>query len=187
MIKILAISGSLRQRSLNTALLRAAIDVAPLGIEIQLYERLGDIPLFNPDLEGFEPSSVLNFRTELKTAHGILIASPEYAHGITGVLKNALDWVVGSGEFVGKAVCLINTSSRSTHAYESLKEILKTMDAKISNKASRVIGLPYGITKEGILEHSNIKGQLYSTLASFANIFSELNPAFPLAEKLMRQ
>ncbi len=113
MIKILAIAGSLRKCSLNTALLHAATHIAPPGMKIQLCEGLGNIPLFNPDLGNFESQSVLTFRNELKATKGILIASPEYAHGITGVLKNALDWVVGSGEFVEKPVCLINTSARS--------------------------------------------------------------------------
>lgn len=180
MIKILAISGSLRKHSLNTALLRAAIDIAPSGIEIRYCEGLGDLPLFNPDLEGLESLSVLSFRAELRAADGVVIASPEYAHGVTGVLKNALDWVVGSGEFMRKPVCCINTSSRSTIAYESLKEILKTMDAKIIDEASRVIGLPNGITKEGILEHSHIREQLHGALSSFAskiksfNLFSQM-------------
>src|ERR1700730_7815224 len=110
MIRILAISGSLRQRSLNTALIRSAVHLTPQGMEIDVYEGIGNLPLFNPDLEGVEPSVVLDFRAQLKQSSGVLISSPEYAHGITGVLKNALDWVVGSGEFVEKPVCLINTS-----------------------------------------------------------------------------
>lgn len=169
MIKILAISGSLRRCSLNTAFLQAALHIAPSATDIRIYEGLGNLPLFNPDLEGFEPASVLNFRAQLRAAQGILIASPEYAHGITGVLKNALDWIVGSGEFVGKPVCLINTSARSIHAYEALKEVLQTMDAQICREAFRVIGLPYGINKEGILENSAIINELQSALTAFAS------------------
>lgn len=169
MIRVLAISGSLRQRSLNTALIKSAAHLTPQGMEIEVYEGIGKLPLFNPDLEGFEPPSVLDFRNQLKRSSGVLISSPEYAHGVTGVLKNALDWVVGSGEFADKPVCLINTSSRSTIAFESLKEILKTMDAKIVNDASMVVGLPHNITKEEILEHSNIRSQLICSLIAFAD------------------
>lgn len=167
MIRILAISGSLRQSSLNTTLLRAAVQLAPPAIEIELYEELGTLPLFNPDLEGFEPPSVLNFRSALRSAQGVLIASPEYAHGITGVLKNALDWVVASGEFVGKPVALFNTSSRAVHAEESLKEILKTMDALIVVDASRVIPLPNPIDAPSILMHPELSDRLSSALNAF--------------------
>lgn len=170
MNRVLAISGSLRQRSLNTALIRSAVHLTPQGMEIAIYEGIGNLPLFNPDLEGVEPSVVLDFRAQLKRSSGVLISSPEYAHGITGVLKNALDWVVKSGEFVGKPVCLINTSSRSTIAYESLKEILKTMDAKIVSDASIVIGLPHSITKEEILEDANIREQLSWALTAFGKV-----------------
>ena len=113
MIRLLAISGSLRKFSSNTALLRAAAILAPQDVEISVYGDLGILPHFNPDLEGFEPQSVLDFRSQLQMADGVLIASPEYAHGITGVIKNAFDWVVGSGEFVHKPVALLNASSRA--------------------------------------------------------------------------
>src|SRR6266542_4369577 len=106
MVQLLAISGSLRRTSLNTALLRAAAQLAPTGVEILLFAGLGDLPLFNPDLEGNEPRSVLEFRAQLQLRNGVLISSPEYAHGVSGVLKNALDWVVGSGEFSGKPVAI---------------------------------------------------------------------------------
>src|SRR5690348_328025 len=100
MLQILAISGSLRKASSNTALLRAAAALAPVDVKISLCKSLGDLPHFNPDLEGVEPASVLEFRSQLLEADGVLIASPEYMHGITGVMKNALDWIAGSGEFV---------------------------------------------------------------------------------------
>jgi len=91
MNRVLAISGSLRQRSLNTALIRSAVHLTPQGMEIAIYEGIGNLPLFNPDLEGVEPSVVLDFRAQLKRSSGVLISSPEYADGITGILKNALD------------------------------------------------------------------------------------------------
>lgn len=173
MIRILAISGSLRKISLNTAILKAAIHLAPPGIEMCLYEGLGNLPLFNPDLEGFEPSTVLDFRAELRAAHGVLIASPEYAHGITGVLKNALDWVVGSGGFVGKPVVLLNTSSRATHAQESLKEILKTMDAKIALDAPSLIPLPYSINAAGIIAHPELSNRLCVAINSLIKVVNK--------------
>jgi chromate reductase, NAD(P)H dehydrogenase (quinone) len=177
MIRIVAISGSLRKHSLNTALLQAAIQLAPLDMEIQIYKKLAHLPLFNPDLEESPPSAVLDFRSHLQIAQGIVIASPEYIHGITGALKNALDWIAGSGELVGKMVCLINTSSRATHAYQSLEEILRTMDAKIVPNASKVIGLPYGIDKDGILGNPQLSNQLREALALFELALTEAGKA----------
>lgn len=157
MIHILAISGSLRKASSNTALLKAASTLAPKGVEISLYKELESLPLFNPDFTGFEPPSVMDFRDKLLKADGILIASPEYVHGITGVLKNALDWVVASEEFIGKPVGLLNASSRATIAYDSLKEIITTMTARIIPEASVVVPLPNNkIDEAGIIAHPEL-------------------------------
>ena len=141
MVQLLAISGSLRRTSLNTALLRAAAQLAPTGVEILLFAGLGDLPLFNPDLEGNEPRSVLEFRAQLQLRNGVLISSPEYAHGVSGVLKNALDWVVGSGEFSGKPVAIFNSSPRASIAQESLAEIIRTMDARLIADAALALPL----------------------------------------------
>jgi NAD(P)H-dependent FMN reductase len=131
-MRLLAISGSLRATSSNTALLRAAAMVAPSGIEVQLYEGLGDLPHFNPDLDndGVD-SAVTEFRRRVREADAVVFSVPEYAHGVPGTLKNALDWVVGSGEFVDKPVALFNTSPRGTFAQASLTETLAVMTARV--------------------------------------------------------
>jgi chromate reductase, NAD(P)H dehydrogenase (quinone) len=133
-IRIIAISGSLRSGSSNTVLLRAAGAIAPAGMSVELYDGIDRLPFFNPDLDGDEvPPAVESFRAEMRGAQGLLISSPEYAHGVPGVLKNALDWLVGStqGEIVDKPVALINASPRSTHAQASLVETLRTMSARV--------------------------------------------------------
>ena len=136
-MKILAISGSLRSVSKNTVLLRAVSSLAPNGVDITLYERMGDIPLFNPDLEdldhGEAPGPVLDLRAQLQAAAGVFICSPEYAHGVSGVLKNALDWLVGSGEFFQKPTVLFNAAPGSEHAHAALLETLRTMGALVSD------------------------------------------------------
>jgi chromate reductase len=140
-MKIIAISGSLRAASHNTAVLHAARRLAPAGVAIELFEGIGDLPFFNSDLEGERlPEVVALFRTAIGAADGLLISSPEYARGVSGVLKNALDWLVGSQEFPGKPVALINTSPRATHALESLTITLETMSAHLVRDAS--IALP---------------------------------------------
>src|SRR5215210_7667841 len=96
-MKIIAISGSLRRQSSNAALLRAAAGVAPDGIQVVMYDGLGELPHFNPDLdeEGSEPPArVRELRELLIGADAVLISSPEYAHGVPGAFKNMLDWLV---------------------------------------------------------------------------------------------
>src|SRR5262245_41735288 len=92
---LLAISGSLRTASSNTTLLHTCRAIAPANITIALYDRLGDLPYFNPDLDGeaaTPPAAVGELRAQIGQADGLLLSSPEYAHGVPGVLKNALDW-----------------------------------------------------------------------------------------------
>jgi len=140
-MKILAISGSLRAASTNTALLRAAALLAPAGVEINLFQGLGDLPHFNPDLEDAEPPAVTNLRVRLREAGGLLFAVPEYAHGVPGALKNLLDWLVSAEEFIYKPVALLNASPRATHAQASLRETIQTMSGRIVEEASIAVPL----------------------------------------------
>lgn len=140
-MKVLAISGSLRAASINTMLLQALARLAPETILVELYDELGRLPLFNPDLEANEPLVVARFREMITTADAVLIASPEYAHGISGVMKNALDWTVSSSAFVGKPVALLNASPRAVHAYAAIKEVLSTMSARVIAEASITVPL----------------------------------------------
>jgi len=156
-IKILTLSGSLRKRSINKMLAKAIALRAPARVDVVHFDQLGDLPLFNPDLEGSEPHSVHSLRAAIDGHDGVIIASPEYAHGITGVMKNALDWLVGSGEFSGKPVALLNASPRSAIAYQSLHEIIRTIDACIVPAASLDIPvLGKNIDTEGIATHTEL-------------------------------
>jgi chromate reductase len=140
-VDILALSGSLRARSINSALLRAAARLAPSQMRIRVFLGLGDLPLFNPDLEASCPGSVRTFQHAVAEADALLIASPEYAHGVTGTIKNALDWLVSFEPFVGKTVAVLNASPRSQHADSALRETLTTMSAVIVEPASASIPL----------------------------------------------
>lgn len=135
-LKVLALSGSLRKASLNTAMLTMAIASAPTGVRVQLYRGLGGLPLFNPDLELSFPDEAAHLRDEIAGADVLLIASPEYAHGVSGVMKNALDWMVSSAVFVDKPVALWNASPRASIALAALRETLKTMSARVVDAAS---------------------------------------------------
>jgi NAD(P)H-dependent FMN reductase len=136
LMKILAISGSLRAMSSNTALLRLAAAVAPHGVRVALYDGLAALPHFNPDDDlDVPPPSVLALRAHVGEADGLLFCSPEYAHGVPGSLKNALDWLVSSIEFPFKPVALINASPMATHAQAQLTETLGLMNARIVREA----------------------------------------------------
>ena len=135
-MKILGISGSLRAQSTTTAVLEAATQLAPPGIEIALWQGLSTIPPFNPDFDiDPPPEPIAGFRVALRASDAVMICSPEYAHGVSGVLKNALDWIVGSGELIDKPVALINASPYATFAYASLAETLRTMSAHLVPEA----------------------------------------------------
>jgi len=144
-IHILAISGSLRAASSNTAVLEALSALAPNDVTIAMYDQLADLPYFNPDLDregDMPPASVAELRAQIGRADGIVICSPEYAHGVPGVLKNALDWLVSSLEFPGKPIALINISPRSTFVQASLAETLVTMSASLIADPAFTIVLP---------------------------------------------
>jgi chromate reductase len=141
-VRILAISGSLRQTSSNGALVAAVARLAPDTVDVCIYTELENLPPFNPDRDtDGAPAAVGRFRAALGACDAVLISSPEYAHGVPGVLKNALDWVVGSGELVDKPIALINASGRATHAWASLAETLTVMSAHLVPDASIVVPL----------------------------------------------
>jgi NAD(P)H-dependent FMN reductase len=106
-MRILAINGSLQSQSSNLQLLRVAAATAPAGVEIVFFDGLRDLPHFDPDLEAKgEPKAVRIWRKAIADSDALLIASPEYGHSLPGVLKNAIDWVIGSGELERKVVAI---------------------------------------------------------------------------------
>ncbi|HEX6535013.1 MAG TPA: NADPH-dependent FMN reductase [Gemmatimonadaceae bacterium] len=167
-MRILAISGSLRAASSNTAVVRAAAALAPAGVDVEIYDGLGALPHFNPDLDVEPlPSEVAELREAVARADALLISSPEYAHGVPGSLKNALDWLVSGVEIVHKPVALINASSRAAHAYASLTETLRTMSTVVVPDAS--VTLPLGPSQRGdaaILEDPMLAATLRLAIAS---------------------
>ena len=130
--RVLALCGSLRAVSTNRVLLDAAMELAPSSIRIVRFEGLGQLPLFNPDLDGSDPAAaVAALRREVAAAEGVIISSPEYAHGVPGALKNALDWLVSGVEIVAKPVLLLNAAPPAVHGQASLRETLTTMAAVV--------------------------------------------------------
>ncbi|MDI1342306.1 NADPH-dependent FMN reductase [Polaromonas sp.] len=184
-MNLLAISGSLRAASINSAFCRVVARLAPASLPVTVFSGLGELPLFNPDLESSLPRSVQEFRTIVGRADALLIASPEYAHGISGVMKNALDWLVSYEGTVHKPVALINTSPRARHAYQSLREILQTMSASIIDEASISLPLLGSCTTEDAMlsapeVHRSVQAALAAIVAHLAGS-SPKGPTFPLA------
>ena len=138
--KVLAICGSTRKTSSNLNLIHAISDLTKEKFEIKVFEGLSDIPHFNPDLDNeTPPEAVKNFRNQLKEVDGILICTPEYAMGVPGTLKNAIDWTVSSCEFSNKPTALITASSVGENGHESLMKTLKIIESKITDQTQLVI------------------------------------------------
>jgi NAD(P)H-dependent FMN reductase len=176
-MRILAISGSLRAASVNTALLEAAGRLAPADVEVAVYRGLASLPPFNPDEEGEPPPAAAALRTEIAASDGLLLACPEYAHGLPGAFKNALDWLVGSTEFPGKPVALINASPRAFHAQASLREILGTMSAQLVVEAFVTLKAPSEARSlEALLADATIAGALRTGLDRFVAVLRAQRP-----------
>jgi len=176
-INILAISGSLRGKSLNSALLRAVISMIPSQGTVVNYSEMAQLPHFNPDLDLDDAdTAVANWRRLLKEANGVLICTPEYAKGVPGSLKNALDWVVSSGEFVNKPVAVISASPHpdgGAAAYNSLLGTLSMMSASVVEGGTLTV--PFINIKLGSNEEI-IDSELRLNIENLLNaLFQEVN------------
>lgn len=137
---IFAISGSLRLGSSNHAILKALGKMAPQNINYTIYDGLSEIPAFDPGLDNDNPpTSVVVLRRLLTESDGIIICTPEYAYGVPGALKNALDWMVSSASFSGKPTALITASTGGENAHEGLIKILGAIDAKLTAETTLLI------------------------------------------------
>jgi NAD(P)H-dependent FMN reductase len=143
---LLAINGSTRAASTNLNLLHAIQEMAAGQFVITIYDGLMQLPHFNPD-DDVEPANeqVAAFRSQLREADGILICTPEYAMGVPGTLKNAIDWTVSSCEFSHKPTALITASSVGAKGHASLLETLKIIEAVIADDTQLLI--PHAKTK----------------------------------------
>jgi chromate reductase, NAD(P)H dehydrogenase (quinone) len=184
-MKFLGISGSLRAASINSALLRTAVRLAPSEITLAILGGIGELPLFNPDLEAQLPPQVKALHAAVAASDALLIASPEYAHGVTGTIKNTLDWLVSFEPFVDKHVAVLNASPRAHHADSALRETLKTMSAIIVDAASISIPLLGAhLTEEEMAEDPTVSSAVRSSLLALHEAVvqgrSKQGPASPL-------
>ncbi len=147
--------------------------LAPPEVEVVVYEGVHLLPHFNSDLEEDPsrlPSPIIALRAAIGTADGLLISCPEYARGVPGSFKNLLDWLVGSSEFPGKPVALLNTSDRGTTAQAALRLILSTMTARIIEVASLTIPLQgQEPNAQAIVANEALAVALRAALATFVH------------------
>jgi chromate reductase, NAD(P)H dehydrogenase (quinone) len=149
-INILAISGSLKSTSANTNILRAITSIAPQNVVIKIFEGLDSLPHFNPETKE-EIDSVNKLRQQIKNADGVIVSTPEYAFGVPGVLKNALDWLVSSGELNEKPVAAISASPLYSGGDKALASLLLTLTA-LGTKMNTGSGLSIGNIKNKMNE-----------------------------------
>jgi chromate reductase len=167
MVRILGVSGSLQSRSTNTALLDVARARVPAGMEVIVFNALARIPPFNPETEPV-PAAVERLAEFVRLAGGVLIATPEYAHGLPGVLKNALDWLVGSGALSGKGIVIVNAApsvERGAHARADLERTLRAQGAEVLE--SIAIAVPSSARGREI-DDPHIVASVDRALAAFA-------------------
>jgi chromate reductase len=154
-MRVLGLSGSLRRGSLNTALLRAAAERLPAGVELVEFERLADVPPYNEDAEaGPAPEAVRELREAIRGADAVLLATPEYNHSIPGQLKNALDWAsrpAGKSSLNGKPAATIGASTGMFGAVWAQAELRKVLGAM----GGRVLEAELPVAHAADLRHGN--------------------------------
>jgi NAD(P)H-dependent FMN reductase len=133
-----------------------------------LHAGLHELPLFNPDLEPELIPAVMRWRAAVGACDALVIASPEYAHGISGPMKNALDWLVSGEEFVHKPLALWNAAPRATHAQAALREVVSVMSARLVEEAFVTVPAGSWMGDAEIAARPEISSPVAAALAALA-------------------
>ena len=174
-MRILAVSGSLRESSFNTSLLRAAVEAVPDAVELELWEGLGGLPLYDEDLEQDVPESVRRLREDWAAADAILFSTPEYNGSVPGGLKNAIDWASRpklEGVLRNKTVAVVGASTGqfgALWAQQDLKRILGIAGARVVGTEIPVPRAHEQFDLEGRLLDGEIFEQLRLHLTTLAS------------------
>ena len=173
--KVLAISGSTRAISSNLHLIKAITDLTKDIFDITLLEGLSTIPHFNPDLDtDTPPAEVSAFRETLRAFDGILICTPEYAMGVPGTLKNAIDWTVSSMEFSKKPVALITAGSMGQKGHQSLLDTLNIIETNVTDDTQLIISLvKTKVSAEGVITNPQTLEEVKLLLVAFDKLMSD--------------
>jgi chromate reductase len=175
---LLLVSGSLRQGSINSAALHTAVHLVPDSVASTLYERMADLPAFNPDRdEDPLPPAVVDLRRAIREADALLFSVPEYAGGLPGSFKNLLDWTVGDarpGSIYEKPVGWVNVAARGApHAHESLRRVLGYVGAQIIEAACVAVPVTSAmVSEDGLIADHSVRRRLSQALEILAEACS---------------
>jgi chromate reductase len=174
-MRILAISGSLRRDSYNTALLREVAELAPAGVELELYEGLELLPAYNEDVDGdHPPAEGARLREAIAAADGLLIATPEYNGSIPGQLKNAVDWIsrpARAGAIWGKPVAVVGATTGSygaVWAQADLRRSLGIAGARVLEVELPVAKAHQRFDEQGRLQDDQLRERLTEIVRELA-------------------
>jgi chromate reductase, NAD(P)H dehydrogenase (quinone) len=166
---VLAICGSTRRQSTNLLYIDAIRNLTAGDLTITLFEGLDALPHFNPDLDiEPAPATVAAFRKALRESEGILICTPEYAMGVPGTLKNAIDWTVSSADFSKKPTVLITASSQGENAHASLLKTLRIIEARIPDELQ--LHIPFAkarISTDAVITDDTARKNIEALAAAF--------------------
>jgi chromate reductase len=173
-VEILGFAGSLRKRSLNRAILAAAAELLPEGAKLEIFDLEG-IPPFNQDLEKQPPEKVREFKAKIRSAHALLIATPEYNYSVPGVLKNAIDWAsrpYGDNAFEGKPVALMGASVGTlgtARAQYHLRQTCVTLDMHPLNRPEVMVPSAHEkVDREGKVTDPQTREKIKELLSSLS-------------------
>ena len=177
--KVLAISGSTRQNSSNHKLINAIAHLASEQIDITLFERISALPHFNPDENGeVVEKEVSDFRQQLRNADGVIICTPEYAHGVPGTLKKVIDWTVSTSEFSQKPTVLITASTDGRFGHAALLETLKVIEAENIDQLQMVIQfIRTKVSEDGKITDQQTLQDVQQLIKRFVNTMNEKEKA----------
>jgi chromate reductase len=180
-ISILGFAGSLRKASYNKAILKAAVELSPADSHIEIFDLEG-IPLFNQDFESSPPDRVKEFKTKIRAADAILIATPEYNYSIPGVLKNAINWAsrpYTDNIWNNKPVALMSASIGmigGARAQYHLRQVFVFLNMRPINKPEVIVSFaPQKINSDGRLEDEQSRTlikQLLEALVAWTRLLS---------------
>lgn len=171
-MRIFGVAGSLREGSFNQSLLRAATEVTPPGMHIEVFDRLGEIPPFNQDRESPLPEAVADLKRQIREADGVLFVTPEYNYSIPGVLKNAIDWAsrpYGDNSWQGKPVAVMGASMSflgTARAQYHLRQCFVFLDMHAVNQPEVMVASAQNSFDESGMLTNDITKDLIRTLLS---------------------
>jgi chromate reductase len=178
-MRILAISGSLRRESHNTALLRAAANLLPPGVELVLYDELKAIPPYDDDDRETPPEAVQRFKQAIADADGVLVSTPEYNHSIPGVLKNALDWTsrpLATSPLKNKPAAVVGASTGmfgAVWAQAEARKVLSAIGARVLDRELPIPSADEQFHDDGRLTDSEVENELVSVVEELADAIRE--------------